>query len=208
MPTPKPIDGEAPERVLPRRESKVITKGRPAGALARERVEQLLRAHDPEEAAANAARIEPDDRHVLRVIAAEPGSAESDPSLRRNAIAALGRLGAVDDLNMLVDLARSDPDPLVRSSALLSLADTALVLVAPVLRDALTSKDAVERVAAEKGITRLARDLGNRAVLDALRPPGGVSRLVKTAESLLIGQPQKASPRAKPRRARRDSAQS
>jgi HEAT repeat protein len=207
MPTPKPIDGEAPDRVLPRRDSRLVTKGRPAGVLARERVEQLLRAHDPEEAAANASRLEPGDRDVLRVIAAETGSAESDPSLRRNAIAALGRLGAVDDLNMLVDLARSDPDPLVRSSALLSLADTALVLVAPVLRDALSSKDAVERVAAEKAITRLARDLGNRAVLDALRPPGGVSRLVKAAESLLTPQRQKTSTRAKPRRARTDSTQ-
>jgi HEAT repeat protein len=143
---------------------------------------------------------------VLRVIAAETGSAERDPSLRTNAIAALGRLGAANDLNMLVDLARSDPDPLVRSSALLSLADTSLILVAPVLRDALTSRDAVERVAAEKGITRLAGELGNSAVLDALRPPRGVSRLVKTAESILAPQRRKTSTRSTPRRASPDTA--
>jgi HEAT repeat protein len=207
MPKPKPIKGEAPERTLPRRDSRLVTKGRPAGVVARERVEQLLRAHDPEEAAANARRLEPSDRPVLRVIATETGSAERDPSLRTNAIAALGRLGATEDLNMLVDLARSDPDPLVRSSALLSLANTSLILAAPVLRDALSSKDAVERVAAEKGITRLAAELGSRTVLDAMRPPRGLSNLVKTAESLLAPQRQKTSTRSTPRRARTDTAQ-
>lgn len=62
----------------------------------------------------------------------------------------------------------------------------------------------MERAAAEKGIAKLARDVGTRAVLDAIRPPVGVGRLVRSAESLLLRERQKAAVRTKPRRARTD----
>ncbi|BBX33340.1 hypothetical protein MMAG44476_17082 [Mycolicibacterium mageritense DSM 44476 = CIP 104973] len=204
MLTPQPLDGQAPEHLLLRRGSTLAGNGRTTQPPARERVEQLLRSHGPEDVPAVTRQLGPDDRLALRVVAAGIGSAATEPGLRRNAIAALGRLRGVEDLNMLFALARTDPDPVMRSSALLSLADTALAMVAPVLRDALASRDAMERAAAEKGIAKLARDVGTRAVLDAIRPPVGVGRLVRSAESLLLRERQKAAVRTKPRRARTD----
>ena len=149
-------------------------------------------------------QLEPADRKALRGVAAGLGSVRAEPGLRQRAIAALGRLRTVEDLNMLSTLARSDPDLRVRVAALSALSQTALAMAAPVLRDALMSGDAEERGAAERGLIWLTRDIGTRAVLDALKPPVGVGRLVRSAEALLNREQQKRASGARPCRVRSD----
>lgn len=152
----------------------------------------------------NAQQRRAEEHQELRAIAAGLGPTPPDPVLRTRAIEKLGRLRAVEDLNMLATLARSDVDAQVRVAALASLGGTGLAMAAPVLRDALMSSDPEERGAAEAGLIRLAHDIGTRAVLDAIRPPVGVGRLVRSAESLLIREQQKRSADPKPCRVRSD----
>ena len=176
--------GEAPDRELPQRRSTRVDRGKPQGVVAREELEKLLRAHDPDVAAENLGRLGPQHGPLLRLIATEGSSANDDPRVRHNAIAALGHLGRTEDVNLLVELARSDPDPAVRASAMTTLANTGMVLAAPVLRDALASRDPVERTAAEKSLTRLASVVGVPAVLEAVRVGTRGARLVKAVEEV------------------------
>lgn len=137
---------------------------------AREEINILLTAHDPEVAEANLAQLSERHSSLLRQIAREPVTSAVNPGLRRNAITALARLVSADNLNLLTDLARRDDDELVRAHALTALANTELQLAVPVLADALGSPHHVEATAARKGLAVLTARLGPATVEAVLRP--------------------------------------
>lgn len=182
------------------------------GVLEREELNRLLRAHDPEVAAANSAEITAAHAPLLRQIALEPPTAAGDPGVRGNAITWLGRLAAPDDLNVLTRLAQFDADPGVRGAALLSLGASGVQLAAPVLAAALVSRETVEAVAAAKGLRLLAKRVGTDTVMASISRVRGaaVSELAKKA--LVAGEPSekgrkrqatRADPRSASGRARR-----
>ncbi|TDD88729.1 HEAT repeat domain-containing protein [Actinomadura rubrisoli] len=140
------------------------------GVRAREEVNELLRAHDPEVAEENLARLTDEHSPLLRQIARERDVSARDPHLRRNAITALGRVVSVENLNVLAELAALDDDELIRASALTVLAGTGLRLAVPLLADAQESRSPVEAAAGAKGLAALADRLGTDAVEAALRP--------------------------------------
>ncbi|WUH98397.1 HEAT repeat domain-containing protein [Spirillospora sp. NBC_00431] len=139
------------------------------GVRAREELNELLRAHDPETAEANLARLTEQHGPLLRQIAVEPDTSGRDPQVRRNAITALGRLGSVENLNVLTDLATRDEDELIRSSALTVLGGTGLRLAVPLLADAQESSHPVEATAARKALSSLADRLGLDTIESSLR---------------------------------------
>jgi hypothetical protein len=151
------------------RPSTLVSRDDLPGVRAREEINVLLRAHDPEVAEANLARLTDEYSPLLRRIAREPDVTGRDPSLRRNAITALGRLISVDNLNVLTELATGDDDELIRGSALTVLAGSGLLLAAPLLADAQNSREPVEAVAARKGLAALADRLSPDAVETVLR---------------------------------------
>ncbi|MFA1550225.1 HEAT repeat domain-containing protein [Actinomadura chokoriensis] len=152
------------------RPSTLVDRGDLPGVRAREEINELLRAHDPETAEANLARLL--DRHgpLLRRIAREPDTLGRDPQIRRNAVTALGRLASVEDLNVLTELATRDEDELIRGNALIALADTGLHLAVPLVAEAQTSSHPLEATAARKALSSLVERLGRDAVEGALRP--------------------------------------
>ena len=152
------------------RPSTLVSRDELPGVRAREELNVLLRAHDPDVAEENLARLTDEHSPLLRRIAREPDFSGQDPSLRRNAITALGRLASVENLNVLTELATRDDDELVRSSALTVLAGTGLSLAAPLLADAQDSRAPIEATAARKGLSALAERLGPDAVEAMLRP--------------------------------------
>jgi len=152
------------------RPSTFVSRDDLPGVRAREEINMLLTAHDPEVAKANLAQLTERHSPLLREIAREPATSAVNPSLRRNAITALGHLVSVDNLNLLTDLARRDDDELVRASALTSLANTGPQLAVPVLADATGSPHPVEAVAAQKSLAVLTARLGPAAVEAVLRP--------------------------------------
>jgi HEAT repeat protein len=83
---------------------------------AREEINMLLRAHDPDVAEANLARLTDEHSPLLRQIARDREASSRDPSLRRNAIIALGRIVSVENLNLLAELATGD-DEVIRGSS-------------------------------------------------------------------------------------------
>jgi HEAT repeat protein len=163
------------------RPSTLVNRRLLPGVQEREDLNRLLRAHDPEVAAANRSEITAKHAPLLRQIALERPHAGGDPGARKQAIAWLGRFAAPDDLNILVKLAQFDPDPGVRSAALGSLGATGVQLAAPILAAALASRDAVEAVAAAKALSSLADQIGPDAVLATISTirDAGLSKLAK-----------------------------
>ncbi|WP_131742445.1 HEAT repeat domain-containing protein, partial [Actinomadura roseirufa] len=162
------MSGNAGQEQPAERPSTLVNRDDLPGVRAREELNELLRAHDPETAEENLARLT--DRHapLLRRLALEPGSPGRDPNLRRNAITALGRLVSVENLNTLTEIATGDEDEVVRGSALTVLAGTGLRLAAPLLAGAQDSEHPVEATAARKGLGLLAERLGAGAVEAAI----------------------------------------
>lgn len=146
------------------RPSTLVNRDDLPGVRAREELNVLLRAHDPEVAEANLARLTDEHSPLLRRIANEQDVTGRDPSLRRNAITALGRLISVENLNVLTELATRDDDALIRVSALTVLAHTGLLLAVPLLAVAQDSREPVEAAAARKGLAVLADRLSPDAV--------------------------------------------
>jgi HEAT repeat protein len=146
------------------RPSTLVSRQRLPGPSAREELTRLLRAHDPEIAAANLVKITDRFLPLLRQIAQETPVTNTDPVLRRHAIAQLGRLAGTGELNLLAEIARLDPDPAVRAESILALGTSGLVLAAPTLAQALSSTEPSEVTAASKGIGLLARKVGSAAV--------------------------------------------
>jgi len=150
------------------RPSTLVNRDDLPGVRAREEINVLLRAHDPDVAEANLARLTDEHGPLLRQIARDPDVSGRDPNLRRNAITALGRLVSVENLNLLAELATSDDDEVVRGDALTALARTGLRLAVPVLAHAQDSRSVVEATAARKGMAALTERLGPKAVGTAL----------------------------------------
>ncbi|MDP9232405.1 MAG: HEAT repeat domain-containing protein [Actinomycetota bacterium] len=147
-----------------RRKSTRIPRGglRPVGR--RERLNELLLAHDPEDAERALAEITDDDQSLLRQIAREGAITGVTPRLRQNAIAALARFPTQDNLNLLTELAQHGEDFYVRSHALVALGQTGVALAAPVLRERLGASEPLEVSAAERGLEALARSAGPEVV--------------------------------------------
>jgi HEAT repeat protein len=163
------------------RRSTLLNRRIVPGVQEREELNRLLRAHDPEVAASNRAEITAKHAPLLRQIVQEGAHAGGDPGVRKQAIAWLGRFATPDDLNILVSLARFDPDPGVRGAALISLGASGVQLAAPVLAAALASRDATEAVAASKALYALTDRIGADPVLSAISSirDAGLSKLAK-----------------------------
>jgi hypothetical protein len=144
----------------PTRQSVRVPGPRPPAVARRERLNELLRSHDPETAQRWLARITPADHELLRQIAREGVATGISPSLRQNAITALGHHATPENLNLLTALAAQGEDVYVRSHALVALGRCGLALALPVLRDGLAAADPIEAASAERGLEALAGTLG------------------------------------------------
>ena len=173
----KPVHDEPPVRpsTLTRRENF-------PGVRAREELNVLLRAHNPEVAEANLATLTEKHSELLRRIAREPATSSTGPSVRRNAITALGRLPSELNLAVLRELSTGDDDGAVRGNAMTALAGVGAESDIPALAAALESPHPVESVAARKALITLAVRLGVDVVERSLPPgqrlggPAGTSR--------------------------------
>jgi HEAT repeat protein len=152
------------------RPSTLVNRDDLPGVRAREEINVLLTAHDPEVAEANLAQLTERHSPLLRQIAREPVTSAVNPNLRNNAIAALARLISVDNLNLLTDLAKHDDDEVIRAHAMTALAKTGLQLAVPVLADSLDSTHPIEATAAKKGLAYLTDRLGRSTVEALMRP--------------------------------------
>jgi hypothetical protein len=144
----------------PTRRSVRIPGRRPPAIARRERLNELLRAHDPDTAQRWLAKITPSDYELLRQIAKEGVATGSSPSLRQNAIVALSRYATAENLNLLTELATQGEDVYVRSHALVALGRCGLALALPVLREGLAAADPMEAASAERGLEALTYTLG------------------------------------------------
>lgn len=135
----------------------------------RRELNRLLLAHDPKTFEENIASLRDSDGSILRAMARESVSAGSEPAVRKAAISALVRLFEPDNLNVVTEVARFGEDPYIRAHAMYALAETGLELALPVLRDGLSSRDAVEVRKAQLGLKLLVDKLGESRVRYGLR---------------------------------------
>ncbi len=147
-----------------RRKSTRVPRGGLALVRRRERLNELLQAHDPEDAERALAEITDEDQPLLRQIAREGAITGVTPRLRQNAIAALARFPTQDNVNLLTELAQHGEDFYIRGHALVALGHTGLALAAPVLRERLGASEPFEVLAAERGLEALARSAGPEVV--------------------------------------------
>lgn len=131
----------------------------------RERLNELLLAHDPDDAEQALAEISDEDQSVLRQIAREGAITGVAPRLRQNAIATIAHFPSQENLNLLAELAQYGEDFYVRSHALIALGQTGVALAAPILRDRLAAEEPLEVAAAERGLEAL----GQRTGADVIR---------------------------------------
>jgi len=164
------MDETAGQRDLAMRPSTLVNRGDLPGVRAREKINVLLTAHDPEVAKANLAQLTERHSPLLRQIAREPVTSVVNPNLRNNAIAALAHLVSVDNLNLLTDLAKHDKDEVIRAHAMTALANTGLQLAVTVLADSLDSPHPIEATVARKGLANLTDRLGRTTVEALMRP--------------------------------------
>jgi hypothetical protein len=166
MPSTPPDDGfklNEPEPRIPggrERKSVRVARDRVPDAERRERLNELLLAHDPEVVEEQRAKLTDDDVALLRQVAAEGALSGTPPALRQNAIAMLARWPTGENLDLLSHLARRGDDLYVRGAALVALGQTGLRLVAPTLGDGLTARDPIEVAVAERAVVALGRSLG------------------------------------------------
>jgi hypothetical protein len=153
------------EPVRPKRPSTLVgRKTVPAVIKEREELERLLRVHDPEMAEVTRSRIKPAQLPLVRRIALDHASEGGGMVARKHAIALLGSLGAIEDLNLLSDLARFDAEPAIRAEALTGLGRSGVAMAVPTLLEAIGSSDMLEAAAASKALDILARKVGIAAV--------------------------------------------
>lgn len=176
---PNPPDDDfklnEPERRIPggrRRRSVRVARGRVPDVKRRERLNELLLAHDPETAKEQWAQLTDEDAVMVRQVAAEASLSGTPPALRQNAIAVLATQPTGENLDLLSHLARRGDDLYIRGAALVALGQTGLRLVAPTLADGLTASDPVEAASAERAVIGLGRAIGEpglRAAFDGER---------------------------------------
>jgi HEAT repeat protein len=160
---PKPVVGGS------RRRSTRV--GREAFGLVarREAINELLLAHDPEQAESAMIQITAKDSPVLRQIALEGVVEAVEPVLRKRAIEHLARFPEGENLDTLLDLVRQGEDIYARTSALRALARTGLKLAIPVIRDALLSADPFEVQHAKLALADLHKAIGPGPLKRALQ---------------------------------------
>ncbi len=182
-----------------RRESVRVDRAGVREIARRERLNQLLLAHDPDVAEQNRAKITMDDLELLRAIAQEGAISGTPPALRRNAIACLSRWPTPENLNVLVQLARQGEDFYVRGAALAALGETGLRTVAPILADGLAAREPVEAAGAERGVVALGRAIGASALRAALgttqRPKAVLDRVDRALARISEARPSRAARR-------------
>jgi HEAT repeat protein len=135
---------------------------------ARDELTTLLRTHDLPESVTNFAQLTDEHAALLRKIAQESGTSNTNPTLRRKAITALGHWPSLSNLKVLRAVAEGDDDRAVRVTALTALAHCGMESEIPLLLAALGSPDPVESVTAGKGLLTLAARLGPDVVAHAL----------------------------------------
>lgn len=143
-----------------RRKSVRVSRARLPEIARRERLNRLLLAHDPEDAAKSRAAVKEEDFGLLRQIAAESAVAGTPPAMRQHAIALLADRPTAENLNALEDLAQRGDDLCARGAALAALGRTGIRMAAPILATGLAAKGPIEASAAEHGVVALGRALG------------------------------------------------
>jgi hypothetical protein len=190
------------------RKSVKVDRARVPDIARRERVSQLLVAHDPETVKKNWEKLGEEDLALVRLIAREGALAGTPPAVRRNAIVLLGERPTGENLNVLEELARRGEDIYTRSAALVALGRTGLGAVAPILAEGLRAPDPIEATAAERGVIALGRSLGEsglRAVFHGDRRKAVLAGLERALKQLAQeGKPRR--PRPKRQRAVSDDA--
>jgi HEAT repeat protein len=155
-----------PEKQIPggiQRKSVFVDREELPAIVQRERINQLLLAHDLHTPEGYQREIKEEDLALIRQIAREGAVTNIEPVMRQRAILLLGTFPTVENLNLLTELARYGEDFYVRSYALLALGKTGLLLAGPVLSKGLSSADPIESNAAEKALTALGRQVGMAA---------------------------------------------
>lgn len=181
-----------------RRKSTRVARGNLDLVRRREQLNELLLAHDPEDAEWALAEIRDEDHALLRQIAREGAITGVTPRLRQNGIAALAHFPTQENLNLLTELAQHGEDFYVRSHALVALGQSGVALAAPVLRDRLAASESLEASAAERGLEALARSVGADVVRAAFAHE---SRETIVARGKLLIERLEAQPTARrPRR--------
>jgi hypothetical protein len=154
------LNTDQPKRKIPGGQSRPSTRvdrtELPALSV-RERVVAFLRAHDPDTQNRVAYKLSEEDFALVRLIAQEGAATNTEAPVRYSAIAALARSPAVQNLNLLVDLAQFGEDFYVRGHALLALGATGLSLALPVIAKHLFAEERFEQLAARRAIKLLAR---------------------------------------------------
>ncbi len=142
---------------------------RPSDVVNRERLNALLRSHDPETARQALAKITVEDFAILRQMAIEGAVTGTNQRLRQAAIGALGQHPTRENINLLSSLATAGEDAYVRAAALIGLGQSGLAVAAPILREGLAATDALEARSAERALEMLGRSLGPDVVATAFR---------------------------------------
>jgi hypothetical protein len=181
------------EPVRPRRSSVLVARRAvPASIRSRLEVERLLRVHDPDLAEKARSVIKPAQLTLVRRIALDQSTEGDEIVLRKHAIAILGSLGAIEDLNLLSDLARFDREPGIRAEALVGLGKSGVALATPVLVHAIASDDPVEAAAASKALEILVTKAGDSAIRLQIAKAETRERRLATAVVDRLAAPAKA----------------
>jgi hypothetical protein len=187
---------------LPKRPSTLLPRGAiPIAIQQRQELERMLRVHDPDLVEKTRARIKPTQMPLIRRIALESPSSE-DMVVRKHAIALLASRGTADDLNLLTELARFDAEPAIRAEAITGLARIGVEMAAPILLEALASRDLVESTAASKAVAALAQKVGSAPI--RVHIDKASARAKKLGGAVLDGLSNTATKRRPKKRSRRD----
>lgn len=161
--------GEASERHLPTRPSRLVDRSNFPRIAAREKLVARLRVHDTYDE--KLSEFSPEEFDLLRQISLEVSAADPDPWIRRHAIAILGTQPNPENLNALSLVARVSPDASVRSEALLALGRSGVAMAAPVLAEGLAAADSLEVASATRALQELGDRIGTEQILAAVRDP-------------------------------------
>jgi hypothetical protein len=182
---------------LERRSSTLVPRAKLPAVRRRERLNQLLMAHDLEPGRRPTFQLDDEDWVILRLIAGEGTMTNTGPALRSNAIYYLAKAPTVENLNLLTHLAQHGDDFYVRSQALVALGRTGVHLVAPLLAARLEAEERTERLAAEHALAALGQSAGVGVVRAALTEPKWREALGRVEAMITARSP------GTPRRARR-----
>lgn len=192
------------EPVRPTRPSILVARKRvPAMINERVELERLLRVHDPEMVGETRSQIKSGQLPLVRRIALDQAQEGEGMVARKHAIALLGSLATIEDLNLLSDLARFDAEPAIRAEALICLARSGVAMAVPTLVEAIASSDLVEAAAGSKALEILSRKVGVATVKAHLDKSSAKGKKLATAAVDKLAGPAQAKS-AKRSESRRD----